>query len=72
MSGKQIKRFKRSVSYSIKAIKEFKNTKRIGWLRNNISALPIVVSKKRHSGESFADFKARRKKCNERRRGREV
>ena len=32
---------------------------------------PIIVSKKRHTGESYEDFRSRRKICNQRRRQRE-
>lgn len=32
---------------------------------------PITVSKKRHTGESYEDFRGRRKICNQKRRQRE-
>lgn len=76
MNAKKIKRFRKSIerldplSY-IKSIKEFKESKGLKWLCNNIPAEVIAISKKRHAGESLADFGARRKKCNARRRERE-
>lgn len=32
---------------------------------------PVQLSKKRHKGESYEDFRGRRKICNRKRRGRE-
>ena len=73
MNAKKIKHFRKLIerldplSY-IKSIKEFKDSQSLEQLRNNIPAVTIAVSKKRHAGESLAAFRARRKKCNAMRR----
>ena len=73
MNEKKIKRFKKSIEYLKdpknynKAIKMFKRIKAATWLRHNVPNKPMIVSKKRHSGESLADFRVRRKAYNERR-----
>jgi hypothetical protein len=78
MNAKKIKRFKKSIEYLRdpkhynRAINMFKRIKAAIWLRHSIPNKPMIVSKKRHGGESFADFRVRRKKCNQRRRDRET
>lgn len=39
--------------------------------RKEMLMKPIKVSKKRHTGESYEDFRGRRKVCNQKRRQRE-
>ena len=76
MSEKQNKRFKKAIDglapiqYN-KTIKAFKKIKTVAWLCHNIPNKAAIVSKKRHSGESLADFRVRRKACNHRRRDRD-
>ena len=73
MSEKQIKKFRKQcerlapTNYN-RAIKLFKKIKRATWLRRNIPNVVKHSDSKRHSSESFSDFRKRRKKCNERRR----
>ena len=72
MSEKQIKKFRRSIerlafeNYT-RAIKLFKKLKRKTWLRHNVPNVYKHTATKRHSSESFLEFKARRKVCNKRR-----
>lgn len=76
MSEKQTKRFKKlteglaPTQYN-RVIKVFKKIKAVAWIHHNIPNKPMIVSKKRHGGESFADFRVRRKACNKRRRHRD-
>lgn len=77
MNGKQIKHFRKQCerlapANYIRAIKLFKKIKRTTWLRHNIPNVYKHAATKRHSSESFLDFKKRRKVCNERRRLREL
>jgi len=55
-----------------RAIKLFKKIKSATWLRHNVPNIYKHAADKRHNLESFLDFKARRKKCNQRRREREL
>ena len=76
MSEKQIKKLRQSIerlapANYIRAIKLFKKIKRATWLRHNIPNVYEHATTKRHSSESFLDFKARRKACNKRRRDRD-
>lgn len=54
-----------------KAIKTLKKSRDCRWIMANIPQNPAPISKKIHSSESYADFRLRRKACNERRRQRE-
>lgn len=72
--AKAIKKFVGSV-YSFyeqsRKYKELKKTKHKANIKNSIPKSLNLISKKIHTGESFEDFKSRRKVCNKKRRERE-